>query len=188
MRLPELLTLPSAVALRERCLALFALWGVPDRGRRVRVEWSGRLTTSAGRADLRGLRVLLNPKLLSRVPDKIDETVVHEAAHLAAHLLHGDAIQPHGAEWSRLMRAAGLPPDVTHEYPVDGLRRRAWFYLHVCGGCGSRLLLRRVRRVRCGRCKPRTPVLLYRAPQTDEGLRALRAREPAGAAGVHRLR
>ena len=148
------------------------MWGVLDRLANVEVIWNRRLRTTAGRAHLRELTIQLNPRLLARVPYRIDEVLAHEAAHLAVGLVHGTTVPHHGPEWSAWMVEVGHDPNAKHDFPVEGLLVSRSYFLHVCTGCGERRITSRSRVPRecgCARHKVQT----YRAPRTAAGLRAL---------------
>jgi predicted SprT family Zn-dependent metalloprotease len=166
-------SLPPADELQHRAVALFGLWRVADAS--VRVVWNDRLTTTAGRAFLQLGQIELNPRLLQRAADQVEPVLVHEAAHLAAHRLFGPNIPAHGRHWRSLMRLAGQPPAVTHDIPVQGLRRvrRRYLYLRVCGDCGDRLIAPVLRYGRCHGCNQRDGFLVLKAPATAAGQRAL---------------
>ena len=52
--------------------------------------------------------------------DFLRQTVAHEVAHLVAHQLFGDSIQPHGEEWQLIMRGVyELPPNRCHTYEIQ---------------------------------------------------------------------
>ena len=175
-------TLPTAAELERRAAELFAAWRVLDT--KVTVAWNERLTTTAGRAFVKKGHIELNPTLLARALDQVDVVLVHEAAHIAAFRLFGGNIPHHGRHWRGLMRLAGLPPDVTHDIPVDDLvaarrpaararRRQASWYLRVCEACGDRVLGASVRYGRCGGCDARDSFLVMKAPATEAGRAAL---------------
>lgn len=89
----------------------------------IRLRWNARLRTTVGRAMLEEMVVELNPRLLARHPEEIRPVLVHEAAHLVVHRLHG--YQPdHGKVWKAYMRRAGESTRATHELDVRGLRNR----------------------------------------------------------------
>ena len=117
--------LPSSESLEARACEFFRAWGVLDRLAHVEVVFNSRLQTTAGRARLRRLQIELNPHLLERFPKAIDRVLAHEAAHLATWLVHGEDVAQHGSEWRAMMRAIGQSADVTHDLPVDDLRRGA---------------------------------------------------------------
>jgi predicted SprT family Zn-dependent metalloprotease len=156
--------LPAEPELRARLQPLFERWGVARELADVGIEWCNRLQTAAGRAWFEPPRIKLNPKLLARVPGAVEQVLVHEAAHLAVHLRHGGRVRPHGQEWRELMQAAGLPPHATHRYPIQGLARTRYWYLHLCVRCGGRAILRQARRLRC--CGT---MLRVRAPRSRQG-------------------
>ena len=157
--------------LETRARELFTLWGVIDRLAHVEVIWNRRLRTTAGRAHLSTIQIHLNPRLLARVPERIDEVLTHEAAHLATALVHGRNAQHHGPEWRALMEQAGHDASRTHDFPVEGLyRSRSWF-LHHCPDCGDRRILDVARADRACGCSAK--ITVYRAPRTDKGRRAL---------------
>jgi predicted SprT family Zn-dependent metalloprotease len=164
--------LPETEALERDVAELMAQWRVPDTG--VRVRWNKRLRTCAGRAFHRDGRIELNPHLLQRAPEQLRTVLVHEAAHVACCRMFGARVPPHGRHWRALMRLAGLPPDITHEIPVDGLRRRRWLYLRLCDACGSRTIGGSVRYQSC-RCGRRDRFLVMRATAGPAGRAALRA-------------
>ncbi|MCK5944105.1 MAG: SprT-like domain-containing protein [Planctomycetes bacterium] len=167
--------LPSPEDLQRRCAELFAAWRVLDTD--VEVRWNARLSTTAGRAYVRRGCIELNPRLLAKVPDEIDAVLVHEAAHVAAFRLFGANIPAHGRHWRSLMRHAGCEPNVTHKLPVDDLRRRprraAYLYLRLCGACGDRVVVERVRYGRCPGCSRRDDYLVVRTRASAAGRRAL---------------
>ncbi len=66
----------------------------------------------AGVAHLHENLLRFNPQLYrENSEDFLRQTVPHEVAHLIAHQLFGDRIQPHGEEWQLIMRGVyELPP------------------------------------------------------------------------------
>jgi predicted SprT family Zn-dependent metalloprotease len=170
--------LPTPEQLEQRAAELFASWRVLDTA--VEVSWNGRLSTTAGRAFVRGGRIELNPKLLAKSPDQVETVLIHEAAHIAAFRLFGANIPAHGRHWRSLMRIAGQEPNVTHKMPVDDLRirrtkRARYIYLRMCGSCGERVLLEQVRYGRCSGCSNRDSYLVVKTKASAAGRRALLA-------------
>ena len=159
--------------LEARARNLFDTWGVLDRLPHVQVVWNSRLRTTAGRSRPRALQIELNPNLLARVPERIDEVLAHEAAHLATALTHGPRVRHHGPEWTSLMEAVGLEPRARHEFPVSGLTRVPSYYLHQCLDCGERKITRLAREKRSCGC-PASSLRVFRAPRSTAGLAALR--------------
>lgn len=92
--------------------------------------------------------------------DFLKQTVPHEVAHLVAHQMFGDRIQPHGEEWQLIMRGVyELPPHRCHNYAVK--RRTVTRYIYRCPCAGSDFpfsaqrhsLVRQGRRYLCRRCR-----------------------------------
>lgn len=168
--------LPTPESLRLRCAQLFATWRVADTD--VQVAYNARLSTTAGRAFVRGGRIELNPRLLAREPDALDGVLIHEAAHVAAFRLFGGEIPAHGRHWRGLMRLVGQEPNVKHTLPVDDLRRRpparkSYLFLRLCGVCGDRVVSVQVRYGRCPGCSRRDDYLVVRARASAAGRRTL---------------
>ena len=163
--------LPSEEELEARARECFTQWGVIDLLAHIEVVWNRRLSTSAGRAHPRRLQIHLNPRLLARVPERVDEVLVHEAAHLATALLHPGSSH-HGSEWANLMQQAGHEPKRTHDFPVEGLRRSRSYFLHLCSGCGERRIMDDARAPKSCDCDPALTDV-FRAPRDKEGLSAL---------------
>ena len=51
--------------------------------------------------------------------DFLERTVPHEVAHIAAHVIYGTAIRPHGAEWAALMKLYGAESTRCHRYDTS---------------------------------------------------------------------
>ena len=97
-------------------------WGLPDLAQRVRIDVSARFTSSLGRAYYRTCSIRLHAQLLE--PERaalLREVLAHEAAHLAADILHGSRIRPHGREWRETFRAIGFTPRVTVPLAETGI-------------------------------------------------------------------
>jgi SprT protein len=86
--------------------------------------------------------------------------VAHEVAHLIAHQLLGERIQPHGEEWQLIMRGVyELPPDRCHTYEVK--RRQVTRYIYRCPCADSDFpfssqrhgMVAQGRRYLCRRCR-----------------------------------
>ena len=115
----------------------------------------------AGVAHLHENMLRFNPQLLAEnTADFLGQTVPHEVAHLVAHQIFGDRIQPHGQEWQLIMRGVyELPPHRCHSYAVQ--RRQATRYIYRCPCPDSDFpftlqrhrLVRQGRRYLCRRCR-----------------------------------
>jgi SprT protein len=149
---------PDAVAYEDWLLTWSAAWGVPELPSRVRISFSQRLQRSLGRCSPSTGWIRLNPGLLDGAPEALREVVCHEAAHVAAWLLHGRRARAHGSEWKDLMRLAGYAPRVRWaESSVPEsvrVRRSAVVYVHSCPVCSAHWVARRsVPAWRCGTCR-----------------------------------
>ncbi len=136
---------------RELLLSL----GAEALAARVRVAWSARLRTTAGRADFRASLITLNPHLRAHGEAEVDRTVRHELAHLLAHeRFPRRRLAPHGPEWRQACADLGIPGEARcHSLPFPATRRpRPWLY--QCPACRAEFpRTRRIRRaVACLAC------------------------------------
>ena len=129
--------------------------GAANLAQTVRVEWSARLRTAAGRADYRRNLVTLNPLLRAHGAEEIDRTLRHELAHLLAHARSKRRrISPHGAEWRQACRDLGIADEQRcHSLPFPR-QTRARPFLYQCPQCRSEFpRVRKIRRrVACLAC------------------------------------
>lgn len=137
----------SAAELEAKSRELLCAAGAPRIAKSVRVRWSSRLRSAAGRADFRSLIVTLNPRLHEHGEAEIDRTLRHELAHLLAQALAGRRrIQPHGREWRAACSDLGISGEARcHALPFP-VSRREPRYLYRCPCCGRDFP--RVRRIR----------------------------------------
>jgi SprT protein len=125
----------------------------------------------AGVAHLHENRLRFNPKLYTDNREHfLEQTVAHEVAHLVAHQLFGDRIQPHGEEWQLIMRGVyELPPDRCHTYEIERRARNAFIYQCACPerefplSSQRHALIGKGRRYVCRSCKK---MLTYSGRQT----------------------
>ena len=121
----------------------------------VRVIWSARLRTAAGRADYHRNLITLNPLLREHGDDEVDRTLRHELAHLVAHSRRGRRrIAPHGPEWRQACRDLGISNEQRcHSLPFPR-QTRARPFLYRCPRCAREFpRVRRIRRaVACLAC------------------------------------
>jgi len=122
---------------------------------RVSVCWNPGLRTTAGLADWRKRRIILNPKLLEISSSEVHRTLRHELAHiLAQHRVGRRRIAAHGEEWKEACADLGIPNEPRcHNLPFKRRRvERKYFY--SCPECG--MVLARVRPIRrklaCVKC------------------------------------
>lgn len=113
----------------------------------VRVVWSARLRTAAGRADFHCNVITLNPLLRAHGEAEIDRTLRHELAHLVAHARRGRRrISPHGPEWRQACSDLGIADEERcHALPFPR-QTRARPFLYRCPRCAREFP--RVRRIR----------------------------------------
>lgn len=89
------------------------------------VVFNPRMRTSAGRAHFKQNLIELNKELLGRHPEHLEQTVVHEFAHLIAHAVFGHRLGGgHGYGWKRTMTILGFPADRCHDLEVSADKRR----------------------------------------------------------------
>jgi SprT protein len=114
---------------------------------KIRVQWSPRMRSAAGRADLRRTLVALNPRLREHGAAELEQTLRHELAHLLAQTRAGRRrIAPHGLEWRAACRDLGIAGEArchTLPFPVATRARR---FIYKCPNCRSSFA--RVHRIR----------------------------------------
>jgi predicted SprT family Zn-dependent metalloprotease len=137
----------SSADLELRARELLRAAGASRIANAVRVRWSSRLRSAAGRADFRSLIVTLNRRLHEHGEAEIDRTLRHELAHLLAQTRAGRRrIQPHGPEWRAACTDLGISGEARcHALPFPVSRRQPR-YLYRCPWCGRDFP--RVRRIR----------------------------------------
>ena len=126
---------------------LLVVNGATPLAEKVRVEWSTRLRSAAGRAEFGAVRVVLNCRLSEHGDAEIDRTLRHELAHLLAQFRAGRRrIAPHGPQWRRACIDLGIAGEArchTLPFPIRRQKRR---YLYSCPNC--RRSFARTRRLR----------------------------------------
>lgn len=137
-------------------------WGLPGLEDALSVSFSSRLRRALGRSVPSEGRIILNPSLTAAATGRLPEVLCHEAAHVAAYVLHGRVGRPHGPEWASLVRAAGFTPTVhtpaglpqrDQREPKAG-RAPRFRYEHRCPVCQSTRWARRpIPRWRCADCR-----------------------------------
>ncbi len=142
---------------------------------------NGRLTTTAGQAQMWPPLIHLNPSILDpgHEADR-DATFLHEVAHIVAdrwHLLasrRSDGI--HGRTWRRIMRNMGQDPVSNHDIAVLKARRAKPVLTYKCRACGQEFDRARAvpRDHVCGRCHGELVLVRKReidmGPDPDAGL------------------
>ncbi len=136
-----------------------AVWQLPALNSAVSIAPNKRLRRSLGRCHPTTGRISLHPSILEEREEILKEVLCHEVAHVAAYLLHGPTIRPHGREWAILMEKAGFVPRARMEpsrlsEAAKKMMVPQVFYRHHCPECdAARLALRPIRRWRCGACR-----------------------------------
>ena len=132
---------PAKLPGRDPALEAFARelllrHGAAEIASKVRVEWSSRLRSAAGRAEFASARVLLNCRLCEHGEPEIDRTLRHELAHLLAQARAGRRrIAPHGHDWHRACADLGIADEARcHNLPFP-IRRQGRRYLYLCPNC-----------------------------------------------------
>jgi SprT protein len=134
-------------------------WNISGLLDRVSVKFSRRMRRSLGLCIPSKRLVRLNPWVLPRNSELLEEVLCHELAHIAAFELHGAKVRPHGREWRALMCAAGFEPRIGVRLSRDvraepkGLPILQPLYEHRCPVCQTTRVARRpVPQWRCAAC------------------------------------
>ena len=126
----------GTVDLQAEACELLCSLGAKRIATKLRVEWSSRLQTAAGRADYRQKLISLNPRLVEH-PAEIDRTLRHELAHIVAQFRQKSRrrISPHGPEWQQACRDLGIADEKRcHTLPFPA-RRYAPRFIYRCPNC-----------------------------------------------------
>jgi predicted SprT family Zn-dependent metalloprotease len=129
------------VKLVDDAISLLADNAGDDYASKVSIVWNKRMRSTAGRAFLNLAKVELNPKLLHLGDDPlrhVQQTLLHELAHLLAHHRHSRSrkrISAHGSEWKQACVDLGIPGEsATHSLPLPSRKqRKKWRY--TCPVC-----------------------------------------------------
>ena len=125
----------------------------------VAIEWSTRLTASAGVCYPGKRLIRLSTHYHRRFPDEVESTLLHEMIHLIVPG-HGPAFRA----WIERIRSLG---GSVNRFAREPARPPRWVY--VCPSCGSRFPRQRRlpgggRRYRCRACGPGAGPLQERGP------------------------
>lgn len=93
-------------------------------------EWSGRLRTCAGKANLRENKIVISRKLHQDNPEELFNTVAHELAHLVEFQYLGGTLpkrgrkqwEHHSALWKQIAVAMGDTGNAKHTMKAKGNR------------------------------------------------------------------
>jgi hypothetical protein len=153
--------LPSESQLNEIFQALVREY-FPGRRVPFRVEWSRRMSRSAGLCYFRRHVVRLSWKYHAALPAEIPNTLKHE-------LIHATGVLGHGGRFRQEAHRLGC--DV-HAQPMP---RRPYKWVYACPACGVEVKTRRKVDLSCGKCSrrwdPRYRLVMRRAvlPQPAAG-------------------
>lgn len=144
--------LPSVAVLYER-YKLFARQYFDDQlppAGEVSIEWSGRMTSAAGRCYPERKVIRLSLHYHAKFPDEVDQTLMHEMIHLLVPN-HGSAFY----EWLRRIRERG---GVVHRYSKERATPARFRWSYTCRRCGAtrrtqRRLAHGGKYHRCRRCQ-----------------------------------
>ncbi|NUN50010.1 MAG: SprT-like domain-containing protein [Candidatus Brocadiae bacterium] len=134
-------TLPGEDELAGLLQAL-AVRYYPGAAIRFRVEWSRRMSRSAGLCYYRRKVIRLSWRYHAVFPAEIENTLRHELIHAAGILGHGPRF---------VAEARRLGCDV-HAHPLPG---RPWRYVYACPACDQQVRTRRRVDYSCGKCSRR---------------------------------
>lgn len=143
--------LPSVVSLyaRYRRFASEYFDGRVPPAEDVRIEWSTRMTSSAGLCRPRSRTIRLSVHYHTKFPEEVNATLLHEMIHLLVPN-HGPAFYA----WMDTIRRRG---GRVSRYAKERATPRQYRWVYVCRHCGMRKkTMRRYphggRQYRCGRC------------------------------------
>ena len=129
------------------------IWGAHDLASSIIITYSPQLKTSLGLTSVTKKEIKLNPLLGGSNIALFDEVLCHELAHIAVYELYGPDAQPHGREWSELMRKAGYEPNIRMQMGAQFEKADSKSFEHVCPVCQSvRFARRRMSNWRCKSC------------------------------------
>jgi predicted SprT family Zn-dependent metalloprotease len=115
----------------------------------ARVEWSNRLTSSAGSCRPEQGLIRVSAVYWKRHPESLEVTLAHEMIHLET--------PNHGAEFRRIGKpiAAALGVNWNEfRYATRWADLRRYRYLYACPRCGLEYPSKKRRRASCGICHP----------------------------------
>jgi predicted SprT family Zn-dependent metalloprotease len=115
----------------------------------ARLEWSNRLTSSAGSCRPEAKLIRVSRVYWRRHPDSLPVTIAHEMIHLVT--------PNHGPEFRRRGMPIAEALGVTwneFRYATRWADLRRYRYLYACPRCGLEFPSKKRRRASCGRCNP----------------------------------
>lgn len=130
---PPIILAPADLQAEAREL-LAQLLAVYPLGYEPKLVWK-KMSVSAGKAYFQKGQISLSTVLITdRL--RMQDTLVHEFAHLLAYARLGREGVGHGEPWRQAMKDLGARPEVYHDYPVER-RRQERTLLYKCKKCGE---------------------------------------------------
>lgn len=127
-------TISSPDLRAEASLLLDEMTRVFPLGYQPKIIWK-KMSISAGKAYFeRGTISLSTVLITDRL--RMQDTLVHEFAHLLSYARHGKKGVGHGEPWRQAMKDLGARPEVYHDYPVER-RRQPRNLVYACSKCGE---------------------------------------------------
>lgn len=129
---------------------IFDLYGVNVEIEQIDYDLNG---LNGGEADYINKRIRLHPVFLrNHTEEYIEQTVVHEFAHLANDVLFPQDLsectgnrKAHGKNWKNLMIALGAKPVIRHCYSLEHLRSKLKYRNYMCTCCGQDVKVSQIR-------------------------------------------
>lgn len=93
----------------------------------------------AGMFCIQGRQKLIryNPYIFAKYyDDNLHNTVAHEVAHYIVYQLYGRRVQPHGAQWRRVMLDFKRDPSVYCNYDLQGIPVKKYQHIEYHCQCG----------------------------------------------------
>lgn len=139
--------------IQSKSAGYFLLWGAPELGSSVAIQFSNRLRTSLGRTRVDARRIRLHALLAHADEQLLDEVLCHELAHVVVYERFGRSAKPHGPEWAALMRQAGFEPRLRISIGSEMSPISEGRFEHRCPVCQAvRYARRSMSNLRCKSC------------------------------------
>ena len=154
-----------------------AIANEPKIEKLIEVEWSSRMTSTAGFAwwrknGRRVRRLQFSAVIMPYVPEEeMRQMALHELAHLVSYERYAEKGAGHGRNWKRTMRELGARPERLHTYHrYPAVIAAAGFPAVVCLDCGQ---VRGVTKLKAKRMRQAT----YTHGDCKSGLRVMSPEE-----------
>jgi len=141
--------------LLEAAARLARLWSCASLADSVSIRFSARLSRAWARTNLATNTITLARELKDD-PERLNDVLCHELAHVVSHERVGRAEGPHGPTWRRLVHEAGRNPSIRledREATRTMTKPEARTFVHRCPICDfSRTARRPMTSWRCADC------------------------------------